>query len=130
MTQAITAEFSAAGWTSKAIGAEAMIKHDSLNATDNNCVVLVVDREFRRRFGSVIADMSITIANISAHTPLYLIFEHDYTQSFDAWLPYSAELFKFALEPHNLCEAVAAINSKHTESVPTSAYCSPMAAGF
>jgi hypothetical protein len=130
MAQTIKTELSTAGWGNNSIDVAAMIKHGKQKAADNKCVLLVVDREFRRRFGSVIAEMSAIIANISQHTPLYLIFEHDYTQSFDAWLPHTAGVFKLALQPHNLCAAIAEINRKHIESVPTSAYCSPMAAGF
>lgn len=130
LTQSIKTELSTAGWTNNNISVDAMITDGGMDVTTNKCIVLVVDREMRRRFGSVIAEMSAIIANISKHIPLYLIFEHDYTHSFDAWLPYSAELFKFAHAPHNLCAAINAINRMHIESVPASAYCSPTAGGF
>lgn len=130
MTQNIKTEFNAVGWTNKSISVTTMIKSDRLNTADNECLVLVVDREFRRRFGSLITDISTIIAKASRQTPLYLIFEQDYTPSVDAWLPHSADLFKFAFAAHNLHAAITEINRKHIESVPTSAYCSPMAAGF
>lgn len=130
MVQTIKTEFFTAGWANKSISIATMIKQGSHKVTDHNCVVLVVDHQLRQRFGNLIIEMSTIIANISRHTPLYLIFEHDFTPSFAAWLPHSAQLFKFAFEPLNLRAAIAEINRKHIESVPTSAYCSPMAAGF
>jgi|GEM_PF-5645928 len=130
LAQTIKTEFASAGWTNNSISVNAMIKHGSHNATANNSVVLVIDRELGRRYGSVTVEMSAIIANIARKTALYLVFEHECTQNFEAWLLYSTGTFEFAHEPHNLCAAIAAINRKHIEGVPASAYCSPTAAGF
>jgi hypothetical protein len=56
--------------------------------------LLVVDADFRKRYGSVITEMSAMIRNYSSHTSLYLMFEGDYDASFSSWLPHSKRLFQ------------------------------------
>jgi hypothetical protein len=130
LAQTIKNELSTAGWTNKIISVAAMIEHDSQKLTADVCVILVVDCQFLQRFDNFIIEMNAITANITRLTPLYLIFEHDYSQSFDTWLPHTTQLFKNALDPIALRSAIAEIIRKHTESVASSAYCSPMAAGF
>jgi hypothetical protein len=76
------------------LGVLAMLGCTSYLAKQYQFVLLVVDADFRKRYGSVITEMSAMIRNYSSHTSLYLMFEGDYDASFSSWLPHSKRLFQ------------------------------------
>jgi|APLak6261680187_1056133.scaffolds.fasta_scaffold00361_8 hypothetical protein len=76
------------------LGVLAMFGAASYIARQYQFVLLVVDADFRKRYGSAITEMSAIIRNYSSHTSLYLLFEDDYDASFTSWLPHSKRIFQ------------------------------------
>jgi DNA-binding NarL/FixJ family response regulator len=91
------------------IGVFAMLGGASYLAKQYQFLVLVVDADFRKRFGSVITEMSAAVRNYSSHTPLYLMFEGDYDSTFSTWLPHSKRLFQKIANQDKLERAIEEI---------------------
>lgn len=91
------------------LGVLAMLGTASYLAKQYQFVLLVVDADFRKRYGSVITEMSAIIKNYSTHTSLYLLFEDDYDASFSCWLPNSKRIFQKTANQNKLMKAVQEI---------------------
>jgi len=76
------------------LGVLAMFGAASYLARQYQFVLLVVDADFRKHYGSALTEMSAIIKNYSGHTSLYLLFEDDYDASFSSWLPHSKRIFQ------------------------------------
>lgn len=72
-------------------------------------VLLVIDADFRKHYGSAVAEMNAIIKNYSSHTSLYLLFEDDYEASFSSWLPHSKRIFQIIANQDKLEKAVQEI---------------------
>lgn len=91
------------------LGVLAMLGCASYLARQYQFVLLVVDADFRKRYGSVITEMSAIIRNYSSHTSLYLMFEGDYDSTFSDWLPHSKRLFQSIANQDKLEKAIQEI---------------------
>jgi len=72
-------------------------------------VLLVIDADFRKRYGSVITEMSAMVRNYSAHTSIYLMFEDVYHPTFSSWLPHSKRIFQNISNQTKMNEAISEI---------------------
>lgn len=91
------------------LGVLAMFGAASYLARQYQFVLLIVDADFRKHYGSVITEMSAIIRNYSSHTSLYLLFEDDYDASFSSWLPHSKRIFQSIANQDKLEKAVQEI---------------------
>lgn len=121
----IETEFSHAGWSIESASTYLMMRQGSFSARNYHCVLLVIDANFRKRFGSIIVEMGAIIRNYSMHTPLYLMFEDDYYPCFSSWQHYAKRLFKSAMYQQNLWDAIQKIVRLESESVPGTPFILP-----
>ena len=91
------------------LGVLAMFGAASYLARKYQFVLLVIDADFRKRYGSAITEMSAIIRNYSGHTSLYLLFEDDYDARFSSWLPHSTRIFQKVANQEKLKNAVQEI---------------------
>jgi DNA-binding NarL/FixJ family response regulator len=91
------------------LGVLAMFGAASYLARQYQFVLLIVDADFRKRYGSAITEMSAIIRNYSSHTSLYLLFEDDYDARFSSWLPHSKRIFQKIANQDKLEKAVQEI---------------------
>lgn len=91
------------------LGVLAMFGAASYLARQYQFVLLVVDADFRKHYGSAITEMSAIIRNYSSHTSLYLLFEDDYDASFSSWLPHSTRIFQKIANQDKLDKAIQEI---------------------
>lgn len=91
------------------LGVLAMFGAASYLARQYQFVLLVIDADFRKNYGSAVAEMSAIIRNYSSHTSLYLLFEDDYEASFSSWLPHSKRIFQKIANQDKLEKAVQEI---------------------
>jgi len=126
LSDAMENEFSVAGWSSDSISVSSMMVRDIASKRDLQCVVLVVDKDFRKRFGGTIEEMSTTICNCASLSPLYLMFEGDYDSSFASWLYHTKRLFKQTMHQRNLQEAIHEVIRLESEEAIGVALESPM----
>lgn len=91
------------------LGVLAMFGAASYLARQYQFVLLVIDADFRKHYGSAVAEMSAIIRNYSNHTSLYLLFEDDYEASFSSWLPHSKRMFQKIANQDKLEKAVQEI---------------------
>ena len=122
----VDVRFSNAGWSNENISVLAMMARNSASTNRYQCIVLVIDIDLRKRFGSVIEEMSAIIGNFSKYSSLYLIFEDDYDPVFSAWTQYSKEFFTLSMSSSHLLNAINKIIRLESEYLPTINYCSPM----
>lgn len=98
------------------LGVLAMFGAASYLARQYQFVLLVIDADFRKNYGSAIAEMSAIIRNYSSHTSLYLLFEDDYEASFSSWLPHSKRIFQKIANKDKLEKAVQEIIRLESET--------------
>ena len=122
----VDTRFSNAGWSNENISVLAMMGRNSASANRYQCIVLVIDIDLRKRFGSVIVEMSAIIGNFSKHSPLYIIFEGDYDSIFSVWTQYSKQSFTLTMDSAHLLNAINKIIRLESNDLPTINYCSPM----
>lgn len=115
MASTINTQFSAAGWTNESVNTNAIIRVGSRAALNQNCIVLVVDSGFRKRFGCIITEMSSVVRNLSSYAPLYLVFESEYDQCYGSWLPSAKKIFKTDLYEQQLHHAIGEIICSETK---------------
>lgn len=118
--------FSNAGWSNKNMSVMAMMARNSASTNHYQCIVLIVDIDLLKRFGSVIKEMSAMIRNISKQSPVYLIFEGEYDPIFSVWTQYSRQFFTLSMDGTQLPKAINKIIILESEYLPTINYCSPM----
>jgi len=126
MASVIETKFSNAGWSNESVTIHSMMGRGSASVRNHHCIVLVIGTDFRKRFSSIIDEMGAIIRNCSIHTPLYLLFEDDYDPCFASWVQHAKRLFKSATHHDNLRDAIQEVIRLETESVPRTAFCSPM----
>ncbi|OIR04545.1 hypothetical protein GALL_132150 [mine drainage metagenome] len=126
MAHVIETKFSNVGWSNQSISVLSMMGRNSSSANNYQCMILVIDTDFRKRFGSIIDEMTAIIRNGSLHTTLYLMFEGDYDPRFASWLEYSKTIFKLSMHHHNLLKAINEITRLESGIVSRAAFCSPM----
>lgn len=122
----IETEFSNAGWSIENVSTHLMMKQGSFSARNYHCILLVIDADFLKRFGSIIMEMGAIIKNYSLHSPIYLMFEDDYYPNFSSWQHHAKRLFKSAMHQQNLWDAIQKIVRLESEHVPSTAFFSPM----
>ena len=122
----IEAKLSTAGWTNEKVSTNAMMGGNSAFVRNHHCVILIIDVDFIKRFGSIIVEMSAMIRNCSIYTPLYLVFEDDYDPCFASWSQHAKDLFMLAIHDYHLHDAISKIIQLETECVPRTSFCSPM----
>lgn len=91
------------------LGVLAMFGAASYLARQYQFVLLVIDADFRKRYGSVITEMTSIVRNYSNHTSLYLMFESDYDPVFSHWLPHSKRIFQKIANEEKLEQAIQEI---------------------
>lgn len=126
MTFAMENAFSMAGWSSNSISVHSMLSYDSSSVSNYQCLVLVVDTDFRKRFGSVIDEMCLIANNYSQLSSFYLVFEADYDPSFAPWLEYTRRMFKLNRRTPGLQKAMHEIVNLESEEATSTAFVSPM----
>lgn len=126
MTIAMEHEFSMAGWSSKSISVQSMLGYDSASVSNYRCLVLVVDTNFRKRFGSVIDEMCLIVNSCSQLRSFYLVFEADYDPSFAPWLEYTRRMFKLNRRTPGVQNAMHEIVKLESEEATSTAFVSPM----
>ncbi len=109
MACAMENEFSLAGWSSDSTGVSAVMVRDIASKRDLQCVVLVVDKDFRKRFGNSIEEMSDMLRECSQLSPLYLMFEGDYDSGYASWLEHTKRLFRLTMHQRNLLDAISEV---------------------
>lgn len=98
--------FSIKGWLTESMSAHLIIGQGSSSAKDYCCVIFVIDNNFRKLFGGLITEMSAFIRNASAHTPVYLLFEHDDDAAFSTWLTHIKKTFKSVTDQSGMHNAI------------------------
>ena len=98
--------FSNKGWLTESISTHLIIGQGSSSTRDYCCVIFVIDNNFRKLFGGLINEMSAFIRNASAHTPVYLLFEHDNDAAFSTWLTHIRKTFKSVTDQSGMHNAV------------------------
>jgi hypothetical protein len=98
--------FSSKGWLTESMSAHLIIGQGSSSAKDYCCVIFVIDNNFRKLFGGLITEMSAFIRNASAHTPVYLLFEHDDDAAFSTWLTHIKKTFKSVTDQSGMHNAI------------------------
>jgi hypothetical protein len=119
-------ELSMAGWASNSISIPEMALHRLVSISHYQCVILVIDMEFRKRLGNVIHEMEDIIRNGACNAALYLIFEGDYDPYFAPWLEHTRRLFKLAARQHTLKTSVEEIIRLESGETSANAFVSPM----
>lgn len=126
MITRIEAKFSNAGWLIKELTTHSMMGRGSIVARNHHCIVMVIDADFRKRFGRILSEMGAVIRNCSIHTPIYLLFEGDYECYFSSWLQYVKRFFELDIHQQSLLDVIQCIVKLEKECVPRSSFFSPM----
>ena len=85
-------------------------------AKDYNRILFVIDADFRRRFGSIIHEMSAIVKNCSTHAPVYLLCENGYEPCFSPWLPHVKQVLEFEADQDSLRYSIDYIACQNIES--------------
>ncbi|HEY9210909.1 MAG TPA: hypothetical protein VIO56_05815 [Methylotenera sp.] len=117
MTDSIETLFSNKGWLAKSMPSRLLFGQGSVSMLDYHCAIFVVDHHFRKHFSGLVTEMSAIIKNASAHTAIYLLFEHDEDALFSTWLTHVKRTFKSAIDQASLHDAIQ--NIICTESCDT-----------
>lgn len=117
----IISRFFDSGWLIDAVSTQAWMSRQSHKACDYDDIVLVIDKHFRRRFGSIIPEMGAMIRNCSAHAPIYMLCEEDYEPCFSPWLNYIRQVFEFEAGQRSLFYSIDFIISQ--KSFPSGGLC-------
>ena len=112
----IISRFFDCGWLIDAVSTQALMSWQSQKACDYDDIVLVIDKDFRRRYGSIIHEMSAMIRNCSAHAPIYLLCEGGYAPCFSPWLDHIKQVFEFEADQKSLCYSIDYIVSQKSFS--------------
>lgn len=91
-----------AGWLVDASTTQSWMSRSSLLAKNYNRILFVIDADFRRRFSSIIHEMSAIVKNCSAHAPVYLLCENGYEPCFSPWLPHVKQVLEFESDQNSL----------------------------
>jgi hypothetical protein len=94
------------GWPAETVSTRLIIGQGSASMMDYRCAILVIDNNFRQHFSGLITEMSAMIKNASAHTPIYLLFEHDDDTVFSTWLTHAKKTFKSVFNQSDLHDAI------------------------
>jgi hypothetical protein len=98
--------FSSKGWLTESMSTHLIIGQESSSAKDYCCVIFVIDDNFHKLFGGLINEMSAFIRNASAHTSVYLLFEHDNDAAFSTWLTHIKKTFKSVTDQSGMHNAI------------------------
>ena len=102
------------GWLAESMSAHSIAGQGSSLALDFNSVIFVIDSHFYKCFSGLVIEMSAIVKNISAHTPVYLLLEHDDDHTFSAWRHHVKKTYKSVMAQNNMYEAIQ--NIIHNES--------------
>lgn len=105
-----------AGWLIDASTTQSWMSRSSRMAKNYSRILFVIDADFRRRFGSIIHEMSAIVKNCSAHAPVYLLCENGYEPCFSPWLPHVKQVLEFESDQNSLRYSIDYILSQKTES--------------
>lgn len=94
------------GWLAESMSAHSITGQGSSPAVDFDSVVFVIDSNFYKCFSGLVTEMSAIVKNISAHTPVYLLFEHDDDHAFSAWRHHVKKVYKSVMTQNNMYEAI------------------------
>lgn len=94
------------GWLAESMSAHSITGQGSTSAVDFNRVIFVIDSNFCKCFSGLVIEMSAIVKNISAHTPVYLLFEHDDDHAFSAWQHHVKKTYKSVMAQNNMYEAI------------------------
>jgi hypothetical protein len=103
-----------------------MLGKASASASKYQCLVLVLDAEFKRRFCSVLTEIGAFIKNCSRHTSLYFLLEDSDDMRFITWLANGKEVFENALRPDGVNQAIEKIIRLESMISENPAFVSPM----
>ncbi|HEY9276655.1 MAG TPA: hypothetical protein VIO87_00440 [Methylotenera sp.] len=123
LTDSIETLFSNKGWLAKSMPTRLLFGQGSSSMMDYHCAIFVIDHHFRKHFNGLITEMSAFIKNASAHTAIYLLFEHDDDALFATWLTHVKRSFKSAVDQtclHHAIQAIICTESRvHQELTPS-----------
>lgn len=105
-----------AGWLIDASTTQSWMSRSSQMAKDYNRILFVIDADFRRRFGSIIHEMSAIVKNCSTHAPVYLLCENGYEPCFSPWLPHVKQVLEFEADQDSLRYSIDYIACQNIES--------------
>jgi len=103
-----------------------MLGTASASASKYQCLVMVLDSEFKRRFCNVLIEIGAFIRNCSRHTSLYFLLEDGDDVRFITWLANGKEVFENALSPDGLNQAIEKIIQLESMLTANLAFVSPM----
>ncbi len=106
-----------AGWLIDASTTQSWMSRSSRMAKNYSRILFVIDADFRRRFGSIIHEMSAIVKNCSAHAPVYLLCENGYEACYSPWLPHVKQVLEFESGQNSLQHSIDYIVSQHTEAL-------------
>jgi hypothetical protein len=122
----VESQLAAAGWASNSITVTEMILHRLVSVSHYQCVILVVDKEFRARHGNVVFEIKEVLRNGANKNSIYMLFEGDYDQYFSPLLACTKRLFKSLSKPQSLKASIDELVRLEIEPTPMTAFVSPM----
>jgi hypothetical protein len=126
MIKAVETKLFNAGWFTETLTTHAMMGHGSIITRNHDCIILVIDANFRKSFGSILFEMGAIIKNCAAIAPIYLLFEDNYEHCYSSWLPCVKQFFELDSNQNILIETVQHIVKLEKKGVPRSVFFSPM----
>lgn len=118
--------FSMAGWSSTCLGMNSMLGSAIDFASKYQCLVLVLDSEFKCRYSSVLLEMGTFVKNISRQTSLYFLLEEGDATESCPWLVYGQKLFRYALNQDDMHHAIETIMRLEVSFSINPGFVSPM----
>ncbi len=122
----VEAQLAAAGWASNSITLREMITHRLVSIPHYQCVILVVDKEFRSRHDNIVHEIKEVLQSGTEIPHIYMLFEADYDPYFSPLLDCTKRLFKSLSKPPSLQASIDELTRLETEPVPMEAFVSPM----
>jgi hypothetical protein len=117
LTDSIETLFLDKGWLAKSMPTRLLFGQGSASMMDYHCTIFVIDHHFRKDFSGLVTEMSAMIKNASAHTAIYLLFEHNEDALFSTWLTHVKKTFKSAIDQtslHNAIQNIVCTESRQT----------------
>jgi hypothetical protein len=126
LAYAVESAFSMSGWSSISIGVNSMLGKASDSASKYQCLVFVLDAEFKCRFSSVLCEIGAFVKNCSRHTSFYFLVGEGYDTSFIPWFINGKAIFQNALNPNGINQAIGKIIRLESMFTTNPTFVSPM----
>lgn len=118
--------FSISGWSSISLSMNSMLGKASASASQYQCLVLILDAEFKYRFSSVMLEIGALVRNCSRQTSLYFILEKNDDTRFIPWLVNGQTISGNVLNPDDIHQAIETIIQLESTFTAIPGFVSPM----